>query len=139
MTTKLIAALAIVLVLFGGWNLFLYWDKINHEKDLQEKAEREKQITEDSLPGLPWQLGQSLLEARQKGGEGLRQWLKDFGNKVQDPRKAWIELDYCLMIARTDLGEARRVYAEVKARTPPTSPVYGRVTQLAKTYDTASK
>jgi hypothetical protein len=139
MITKLIAALIIVVVLFCGWQVFLYWDKVSHEKDLAEKQAAASAVTEESLSGLPWQLGQSLQTARQKGVDGLKQWLKDFGHLVADPRKAWIELDYCVLVAREDLGEARRVYQAVKARTPPTSPVYPRIKQLAKTYDSADK
>ena len=36
-------------------------------------------------------------QAAQKGGAtGIRSWLKRHGAKVQDPRKAWIELDYAV-------------------------------------------
>ena len=54
---------------------------------------------------------------------------------VQDPRKAWIELDYCVLVSREDLSEARRVFAEVKKRTPPSSPVWPRVKDLEKVYE----
>ena len=62
-------------------------------------------------------------------------WLKAYGSKVQDPRKAWIQLDYVLLITRDNIGEAKRIFAEVKARTPKNSPVWPRIQQLEKTYE----
>jgi len=54
---------------------------------------------------------------------------------VQDPRKAWIELDYCVMVAREDPAEAKRVFRDVKARTAASSPVWPRIQKLQKTYE----
>jgi hypothetical protein len=54
---------------------------------------------------------------------------------VQDPRKAWIELDYCIAVAREDPAEAKRAFASVKNRTPQSSPVWPRIKQLEKTYE----
>src|SRR5438094_8134715 len=116
MTTKLIAALIIVAVLYGGSNLFLYWDKVKNEKESIRKEEAAAVVTENSLPGLPYGLEQSLQAAKRQGAASLKTWLKTYGNSVQDPRKAWIELDYCVMIARDDPAEARRVFATVRER-----------------------
>jgi len=135
MTTKLIAALIIVAVLYGGWNLFLYWDKVKNEKESIRKEEAAAVVTENSLPGLPYGLEQSLQAAKRQGAASLKNWLKTYGNSVQDPRKAWIELDYCVMIARDDPAEARRVFATVRERTGPASPVWPRIKQLAPTYE----
>ncbi len=135
MTTKLIAALIIVAVLYGGWNLFVYWDKVKNEKESIRKEEAAAVVTENSLPGLPSALEQSLQTARRQGAASLKNWLKTYGNSVQDPRKAWIELDYCVMIAREDPAEARRVFASVRERTGPASPVWQRIKQLAPTYE----
>ncbi len=57
----------------------------------------------------------------------VSQVAQDLRQGAQDPRKAWIELDSCVAIAREDPSEARRVFAEVKKRTP-------RVKALEKTY-----
>ena len=135
MTTKLIAALIIVAVLYGGWNLFLYWDKVKNEKESIRKEEAAAVVTENSLPGLPYGLEQSLQAAKRQGAASLKTWLKTYGTSVQDPRKAWIELDYCVMIARDDPAEARRVFATVRERTGPASPVWPRIKQLAPTYE----
>ncbi len=75
-----------------------------------------------------------MKAAQQKSPAAFRKWLKTYDKALQDPRKAWIELDYCVAIAREDPSEARRVFAEVKKRTPPSSPVWPRVKALEKTY-----
>jgi len=54
---------------------------------------------------------------------------------VEDPRKAWIELDFCVAVAREDPAEARRVFAAVKERIGPASPVWPRMKELEKTYE----
>ena len=89
----------------------------------------------DQLPGMPFQLDPSLHAAQSQGATGLRNWLKAYGDKIQDPRKAWIELDYCVAISREDPSEARRLFADVKKRTVSTSPVWPRIKRLEKTYE----
>ena len=134
MITKLIAAVIIIAVLYGGWNLFLYWENVRNEKESVRKEEVAA-VSGDTLQWLPYGLDQSLRNAESQGAAALKTWLKDYGHLVQDPRKAWIELDYCVMVARNDPAEARRVFAGVKERIGPTSPVWKRVKQLAPTYE----
>jgi hypothetical protein len=133
--TKLIAVLMIVAVLYGGWELFLYWEKIKNEQETKQKQDAAALVIGDSLPGLPYQLEGSLQAARKKGAAGLRNWLKTYGQSVEEPRKAWIELDFCVAVAREDPAEARRVFAAVKERLGPASPVWPRMKQLEKTYE----
>jgi hypothetical protein len=133
--TKLIAALIIVAVLFCGWELFQYWEKVNNEAETQQKQDAAAIVVGDRLPGLPYNLEASLQAARKRGASGLRNWLKTYGSSVEDPRKAWIELDFCVAVAREDPAEARRVFASVKARLGPSSPVWPRMKQLEKTYE----
>lgn len=134
--TKLITVAIIAAALFCGWRLFLYWDQVNHEEEVKAKEEAAMVITSDSqLQGLPYQLDTSLTAAKKQGAVGLGNWLKAYGNAVQDPRKAWLQLDYCQMISRQDVAEAKRVFKEVKDRTKPTSPVYPRIQQLQKTFE----
>jgi hypothetical protein len=134
MTTKLIAALIILAVLYGGWHLFLYWDKVSHEEQVAQKQAVAQAIIPEQLPGLAQSFEPTLQAAQKQGAAGLRNWLKTYDRVVQDPRKAWIELDYCVLVARENPAEARRVFASVKDRTGPASPVYPRVKQLEKTY-----
>jgi len=134
--TKLIAALIVAAVLFLGYQLFLYWDRVKNEEETARKEAAAKVITSgDQLQGLPYQLQSTYKSAEEKGAAGLKFFLKTYGDQVQDPRKAWIELDYCRELARENPAEAKRVFAQVKARTPATSPVYPRIKQLEKTYE----
>ena len=109
--TKLIAVLVIVAVLYGGWEFFLYWEKVKNEAETKQKQEAAAMVIGDQLPGLPYQLEASLQNARKQGAAGLRNWLKNNSRSVEDPRKAWIELDYCVAVAREDPAEAKRVFA----------------------------
>jgi hypothetical protein len=133
--TKLIAALIILAALFGGWELFFYWEKIKNEEEVQKKQAAATVVTEDQLTGLPRQLEPSLKAAEAQGAVGLRNWLKTYGRVVEDPRKAWIQLDYCLLISRDDPSEAKQVFAEVKKRTTEASPVWPRIKKLEKAYE----
>ena len=133
--TKLIAALIIVAALYCGWALFSYWEKVKNGEEAQQKQDAAAIVTGDRLPGLPYNLESSLQTAQKRGAAGLRNWLKAYGQSVEDPRKAWIELDFCVAVAREDPAEARRVFAEVKERLGPSSPVWPRMKQLEKTYE----
>ncbi len=133
MTTKVITAFIIVLVLFGGWNLFLYWDKVKNEE-----SEARKQAAAQAaayLPGMPQGLEESFAKAKAAGAQTLQEWLRLYGPSINDPRKAAIELDYAMLLSRENPAEARRVFAAVKARTRETSPVYKRIKELEKTYE----
>jgi len=35
--TKIIAAFIIIVVVWGGWELFLYWDKVKNEEETKQK------------------------------------------------------------------------------------------------------
>jgi hypothetical protein len=133
--TKLITVLIIVAALWGGWQLFLYWDKVKTEDETAAKKKAQTEITSgEQLSGMPSPLEPSYQAAKKQGATGLKNWLKINGRNIQDPRKAWIELEYCIAISREDPVEAKRVYAEVRNRTPQTSPVWPRIKQLEKTY-----
>lgn len=132
--TKLIVILVVLLVLFGGYELFLYWDKVQREEEDTKKSAQAAVVTPEQLSGMPQQLDASLKAAQAQGATSLANWLKKYGGSIQDPRKAWIQLDYCVLVSRQDPAEARRVYAEVKERTSPNSPVWSRIKQLEATY-----
>ncbi len=132
--TKLITAAIIILVLWGGWNLFFYWEKVKNEEETAKK-EANVVIVPEQLEGMPQSLEASLRAAQNQGTSGMRAWLKAYGATIQDPRKAWIELDYCQMLSREDIPEAKRVFANVKTRTQTNSVVWPRIAQLEKTYE----
>jgi hypothetical protein len=139
--TKIITAAIILLFLWGGWELFFYWERVKNEQETQKKQEAAAKVIGDNLPGMPYeyetrqQMEKSLKIAESQGATAMRNWLKAYGDKVKDPRKAWIELDYCQLVAREDTPEAKRVFAEVKARTTKTSPVWPRIEQMSRTYE----
>jgi hypothetical protein len=131
--TKLISILIIVLVAWVGWRMYTYWEGVRGEKAAAEKS---SVITNpQQLEGLPPQLEASLQAAERAGAAGLKNWLDAYGQMIRDPRRAWIELDYCVRVARDKPAEAKRVFAAVKERTPNSSPVYPRIKQLEKTYE----
>ena len=132
MTTKLIAILIILLLMYGGWKLFEYWETV---KANQEKAAAAENIQPNLLSGLPPQLEASLAAAYNEGAVGLNKWLSRYRTAAQDPRLGWIELDYVVLITKDKPAEAKKIFAEVKGRTKPDSPIHRRVQKLAKTYD----
>ena len=134
MTKTLIIIVIVVAVGFGGWQLYEYWDNIQNEKFEQEKNAKSAVVNPDALGGLPSGYDTSLRAAQQQGAAALGNWLKVYGPAVQDPRKAWIQLDYVLLITRDNPQEAKRIFNEVKNRTPPSSPVMPRIHDLEKTY-----
>src|SRR5688572_12365819 len=124
----LIVSFIVVGVAFGGWKIWEYW-KTKETEEMQQT-----QVAPKQLPGLPSQLEDSLAKAQAGGAKALKVWLDTYGKSVQDPRLASIQLDYVLLVGREDPVEARRVFADVKKRTPPSSPVHPRVKQLEPTY-----
>jgi hypothetical protein len=134
--TKLITILIVVAALWGGWQLFLYWDKVKQEDEAAAKKKAQTQIVSgEQLSGMPYGLENSYQAAKNQGATAMRNWMKINGRSVQDPRKAWIELDYCVAVAREDPGEAKRTFASVKNRLSQSSPVWPRIKQLEKTYE----
>jgi len=135
MNSKLIGALFFVLALVAGWKMVAYYKQVAAETRTQEKVEPGAEVKPEQLPGMPYQLESSLAAAEKNGAKGMRDWLRTFGRQVNDPRKAWIEIDYCLALMRENPKEARRVFQTVKERISTNSPVYPRVRQLERTFE----
>jgi hypothetical protein len=133
--TRLISILIILLLLWGGWKLLEYWQQVQNEHESQRKQAAARVVSPDQLPGMPYELQASLDAAERQGPAALQNWLKTYNLYLQDPRKAWIELDYCVMIAREDPNTAKRIFAAVKERTPSSSPVWPRLLELGKSYE----
>jgi len=129
--TKLISVFIVIVVIFCGYQLFLKWEAVKNEEETKKK-EAAAVINPAQLPGMPSQLDQSYQLVSQQGSTALRNWLKAYDSVLQDPRKAWIELDLCVSITREDPSEARRIFKLVKDRTPPDSPIQPRIKQLEK-------
>jgi hypothetical protein len=133
--TKLIAALIVAAALFGIWELWVWYDRVEHEKEEDASKAKSAEVNGYSLPGLSGELEPQFQAAKNKGAEGLKTFLATYGSRIDDPRKAWIQLDYCVLISRENPAEAKRIFADVKARTPPTSKVWKRIQELSKSYE----
>jgi hypothetical protein len=130
-----IGILIIAVVVFVGYKGFEYWETVNKDRAIQKRAAA--QVDPRSLPGVPPQGEAALQEAYNKGTPGLKEWLDNARRSplIKDPRLAWVELDYMLRISRENPIEAKRIFAEVKKRTPSDSPVYRRIKELERTYE----
>ena len=131
--TKLITILVCVVVIYCGYHFYGYWAKVRDEEQLKRK-EAAMVFHPENLPGLPPELETGLRTVQQKGPAAVQSWLKTYGGKVQDPRKAWIELEYAKAIARDNPAEARKVFNAVKDRTPPASPLWPQLKALEKSF-----
>src|SRR5436190_11723471 len=125
----LISILIIIGVIFTIYKGYDYWIRVNDEKALNEKARQGEDVDGNQLPGLPWNMAQPYQEAVKKGAPAVKAFLDNYGKfpSFKDPRKAWIQLDYLVMISGADPTEAKRIYAEVKARVPTNSVIYPRI------------
>ena len=135
MITKLIAIVIIVLVLFGVFELYSYYKAVENESVVRQKEAVAKAVRPEQLAGMPYELQTSLAAAQQAGPKFFGNWLATYGRSIQDPRLAWIQLDYVVAVSRDNPAEARKIFAAVKDRTPSSSPVYPRIQELAKSYE----
>src|SRR5437016_1185371 len=132
----LIAIVVVVAAIFGGWKLLEYWDDVQRDREEKEKAAT-TQLDGRTLPGVPYQLEEPLQQAYKKGAAGLKDWLERAKRSPQitDPRLAFVELDYVVLIHSKDPVEAKRIFAEVKQRTPPDSKINKRIKLMEKTME----
>ncbi|MFO1499477.1 MAG: hypothetical protein U1G07_13960 [Verrucomicrobiota bacterium] len=132
-------ALIALLLLLGAFvivkRLYLTYQSVEkHPAQTEDSAVPPKPSAASSLPGLPAALEPSLSAAEKQGAAGLGEWLRNYRTQVRDPRLAAIELDYVALITVQDPAEARRIFLEVKNRTPTFSPIYDRVKRLERTF-----
>jgi len=133
----LISILIVLAVSIGGYKLWEHWNAVKEEGIVARKAAAGADINPDTLAGLPHQLQNKVREAQQAGPETFKRFIdscKRFPD-VKDPRLAWMELDYMVMISSTDPVEAKRIFFDVKKRTPTDSPIYPRIKALEKSYE----
>ena len=133
--TKLIAVLILLAVCYGGWELFFYWERVKNEEDSQKKQTAAAVVVGEYLEGVPQPLQAGLNAAEAQGAAALGNWLKTYDRSIRDPRKAWVQLDYCLLISRENPAEAKQLFAEVKKRTSESSPVWPRIKKLENAYE----
>ena len=132
-----IGILIALVIAIGGYKLYQHWEAVKERRGLEEKAARGADINPDNLPGLPWQLVPKLRDARLAGPASVKNFIEYCKRvpDVKDPRLAWIELDYVIMITSTDPVEAKKIFQAVKKRTPEDSPIQPRLRMMAKNYE----
>jgi hypothetical protein len=132
---KFVISLVIIVGLaLGARQFYQYWGKFKTPEPAAAVA-TPPEVPDDQLPGLPASLQEALNEAREHGADGLRSFLAAHGKAIADPRRASLELDYVLLITPSNPAEACRIFARVKERLEPNSPVYDRMKKLEKTYE----
>jgi len=123
-------------VLFGAYKMWEYWDTMDQQRISGAGTAGSSVVrSPSSLPGLDYRYEESLATAQKGGAKSLKAWLDQYQSLVQDPRLAWIELDYVLLVSKEDPIQAKRTFAKVKKRVPADSPVYQRIKDLEKTYE----
>ena len=132
-----ISILIIIFVGVGAFKLWEYWDRVNLEKEQTERAADGSDIKEQQLSGMSYELAERYNQAKQKGASGVKDFLEAYGKapKFEDPRKAWIELDYALLIVGSDPLEAKKIFLDVKQRTPTNAFIYPRIRAMSKTFE----
>jgi hypothetical protein len=134
---RFVIGLIIVIGLaLGAYQLNEYWGKFkDKDTDTVVVPAQQPVASGDQLAGMSPKLQPMLEAAQRRGAAGLHDFLVTYGKQIDDPRRAWIELDYVVLLAQSSPGQARQKFQEVKSRVQPGSPVYNRVQQLEKTYE----
>jgi hypothetical protein len=132
--TRVIWALIILILVFIGYRFYLYWETFQEEHD-RRKPVAVLDVSPESLPGMPEHLQASYHAARDKSPDAFRAWFKASEAELSDPRKAWIELDLCVAIRRDNPVEAKAIFARVKKRVAPASPVWPRMKELENAFE----
>lgn len=139
---QLIGALMIVGILLGAKQLYQWYQAeqkvrpwgVSQSAEAEEEPVTAAPAAPAALAGLPPQLEAGYEAACRQGAGAVKIWLNANRRSIQDPRLAAIELDYVVMVAGKNFGEAREVFAAVKARTPTNSPLASRIKKMARNY-----
>src|SRR5262245_38934865 len=126
----------IALLVWGGY--YIVSSLNSRYQAVQQKetiANQPAVVPSSSLEGMPAQLQGSLDAAEAQGPAALKRWIDANRRYLRDPKLGDIELDLAVALMRQNLGEARTIYKDVKARTPSTSPLQGRLQRLSKSLD----
>jgi len=126
----------ITLVLIVGLYLFgkSIFGQYKAKQQKEEAAAKAASGPADGLEGMPGNFEPSLQAAQAQGAPALRQWLERYSSHIQDPKLAAIQLDYVVLVSRSNPQEAKRIFQAVKQRIHKGSPLYDRVKRLDETY-----
>ena len=123
----------ITLVIILG--LYLLGKSISNEYKAKQQKENPAAVTAPTVvDGVPPHLETSLQNSLARGAPAVKTWLQHNRKYCRDPRLAEIELDYVVLVSRSNPQEAKQVFQSVKRRTTKTSPLYDRVQKLNATY-----
>ena len=126
----------IALLVWGGYYVVSSLTTRYHAIEKKEAvANQPAPVPGSQLDGMPPQLQASLDSAESQGPAALRRWIDANRRYLQDPKLGDIELDLAVALMRQDVSDARATYQSVKARTPPSSPLQGRLKSLSKTFE----
>lgn len=133
------AAIAIILIIgasIGAWSVYQNTQGKDSSSSPSSSSGAAVAVTENDMPKLHPAMEESLRKAKQRGPAALKQWLAANGRAVPDPRLAWVQLEYVVLVGGRDIGEARRVFAEVKSRVPTNSVIMPRIQKLEPSFGT---
>ncbi len=126
----------ITFLLVAGIYLFgkSIYDQYKVKQHKEEAAAKAATGPADGLEGMPSNFEPSLQAAQAQGAPALRAWIERYGSHIQDPKLAAIQLDYVVLVSRSNPAEAKRIFQAVKPRIQKGSPLFDRVKRLDETY-----
>ena len=133
--SKLLLVLLVVTVGYGVYRISFVYEKADVEERTRARESASAPASETLLPPLSPQAEASLATATASGAAGLRAWLEANARFTPEPRLSAIQLDYAQVLIRSNPAEARRIYAAVKSRLGPDSPLAARVSKLSRTFE----
>lgn len=131
--SKVIGVAILLLLGFAGWRFAAYYREVNRQ--IEERNNHWEQTSAPAeSPRMSPALESSLAAAKTRGASEFKKWIRQYRQYVQEPRLSEIELNYVIIVGRSDPVEARRVFAAVRKRNGKSSPLAARIQKLAKTY-----
>src|SRR3954466_13893553 len=109
-------------------------DRSETKQQKEEAASKPATGPADGLEGMPPNFEPTPRAAQAQGAHALKAWLERYAPYIQDPKLAAIQLDYVVLVSRSDPAEAKRFCQAVKRRIPKNSPVYQRIQRLDSTF-----
>lgn len=133
---NLIGLAMIAAVLYGAYKLWEVYDASNTTQRMEQKVQANREFGQH-LQGLDYRLEQRLRESYAKGVLGLAAFIKDYGNSPSflDPRLAWVEMDYAMLLIQRDPIKAKKVFQQVRSRIGPNSPVESYAKECSAAFD----
>jgi len=132
MLKQFLTLILIVIAVYVGIKFSAYFQK--RLQEAQQQVEGPPRYAPGKLPGLPAELEPAYEEAKKRGLDGVRDFLRQHRQEIEDPRLADIQMDYVVLAGRNNPAEARRVLADICQRLATNSPAYKRLRQLQQVY-----